>query len=329
MKKRVLVTGASGFLGYHIYKELAKREDITPILLGWTNRNPKPLPHLHTIDLRDEKVTKEFFRWIAPNYVIHAAGFNGGLAYNVKFPADILDANLKMGLNVYEAAKSAGVGKVVGIMSSCCYPDGITTPMTEGEFYDGVPNQTIRAHGFAKKVLNEAAIAYKQQWGMESAILCITNLLGPYDTFNLERTKVGGAIIRKIVEAKESGQLTVQFFGTGEPRREIMHVKDAAKTVVMAMEHHNDSFEFMNVGTGKDDSLKDLVQYACDGASFHPKIEWDASKPNGQMVKRLDNSKMMEMWRSVCPQLKVTSARETIAQTMKWFVANRDELALA
>ena len=142
-----------------------------------------------------------FMTSVKPDYCIHAAGYNGGIEFNRMYPADILYSNTVMGLNIHHACEYLNVKKIVSIMTSCAYPDTGMEVLEEDTFWDGQPNKTIRAHGIAKRTLQTAAEAYNDQYELDAVTVCVTNLYGPNDTFNLVRTKVVGALIRKFAEA--------------------------------------------------------------------------------------------------------------------------------
>jgi GDP-L-fucose synthase len=325
--KRILLLGATGFLGYHVYKSLEK-DDYQIALAGYRHANRKPIPAFNSCDLRESNETFDLFHEVKPDYIINCAGWNGGISWNMKFPAQVLDFNLRMACNIYQASMHAyRPEKIVNVISSCCYPDGLLHPMTPNELYNGPCNGTIRAHGFARKAFHECSIAYGKQYGLHSVTLCLTNLFGPYDTFNLDRTKVAAALIRKLCEAKERGDESVTFFGTGRPRRELMDVRDAAQAVRMALSHY-DSPELLNVGTGIDHTLRDIVEEICKQLNYHPTIHWDKTKQDGQMVKQLDSGPLRKLWNKHLPTKNLRTLSETIQDTIQFFNKHRDALPL-
>jgi GDP-L-fucose synthase len=220
--KKVLVTGGEGFLGTAICKKL-REKGAEPIILRHSQ-----------VNMHDLQAIILFMTSVKPDYCIHAAGYNGGIEFNRMYPADILYSNTVMGLNIHHACEYLNVKKIVSIMTSCAYPDTGMEVLEEDTFWDGQPNKTIRAHGIAKRTLQTAAEAYNDQYELDAVTVCVTNLYGPNDTFNLVRTKVVGALIRKFAEAVIEEDDTVECWGTGAPMREFMYVDDAAEAIIQA-----------------------------------------------------------------------------------------------
>ena len=246
--KTVVLTGSEGFFGSHIYRSLLDK-----------GANIVSVPH-SKLDLMALQNVIDFFVNVEPDYCIHCAGYNGGIQFNLANPAHILYTNTVMGLNIYEACRITETKKLVSIMSSCAYPDTGMEVLNEKDFWNGPPNSTIKSHGIAKRVLQAAAESYKKQHGLNAVTVCVTNLYGEFDTFNLERTKVVGALIRKVVESKLNDSPFVQCLGTGKPKREFMYVRDAAEAVTQALSKYDDSFETLNIGTGQEITIKDLIE---------------------------------------------------------------------
>ena len=234
--------------------------------------------------------------------------------------ADILYSNTVMGLNIHHACEYLGVKKVVSIMTSCAFPDTGMEILKEETFWDGLPNKTIRAHGIAKRILNAATQAYNDQYNLNAVTVCVTNLYGPNDTFNLVRTKVVGALIRKFVEAKLEENDQVECWGTGAPMREFMYVEDAAEAVVQALEKYEDVDTPLNIGTGTDISIKQLVDYIVKATNYKGEVFWNTEKPDGQMKKLLDTTRMKEI-------LDVTpiEVEEGVKRTVQWYMENKEE----
>jgi GDP-L-fucose synthase len=257
---------------------------------------------------------------VKPDYCIHAAGYNGGIEFNRMYPADILFSNAVMGLNLHHACEWAGVKKLISIMTSCAYPDTGMEILEEDQFWNGLPNETIRAHGIAKRVLQAASEAYSKQYEFNSVSVCVTNLYGPNDTFNLVRTKVVGALIRKFVEAKHKEEEQVECWGTGSPMREFMYVDDAAEAIVQALQKYEDNTAPLNIGTGSDISIKQLVEYINEAVGYEGEIFWNTEKPDGQMKKLLSVEKMKKYI-----DIETTDVKEGIAKTVEWYSLNKEE----
>ena len=306
--KIVLVTGGEGFFGRAICKAV-------------NSRGGKAVALRHqSVNLCDLDATISALDSLKPDYCIHAAGYNGGIEFNRMYPADILYSNTVMGLNIHHACEYLGVKKVVSIMTSCAFPDTGMEILKEETFWDGLPNKTIRAHGIAKRILNAATQAYNDQYNLNAVTVCVTNLYGPNDTFNLVRTKVVGALIRKFVEAKLEENEQVECWGTGAPMREFMYVDDAAEAVVQALEKYEDVDTPLNIGTGSDISIKELVDYIVGATNYKGEVFWNTEKPDGQMKKLLDTTRMKDI-------LDVTpiEVQEGVKRTVQWYMENKEE----
>ena len=305
---KVLVTGGEGFLGIALCKKIAEKNAI-PVVLKHKEVN------LHNLN-----AVIKFLTATKPDFCIHAAGYNGGIEFNRMYPADILYSNTVMGLNIHHACEYVGIEKILSIMTSCAYPDTGMDLLKEETFWDGLPNKTIRAHGIAKRILQVASEAYDDQYELNASTVCVTNLYGPHDTFNLVRTKVVGALIRKFVEAKIDKENTVECWGTGAPMREFMYVDDAAEAIVQALQNYHDNSQPLNIGTGKDISIKQLVEYISKAVSYDGEIFWNTEKPDGQMKKLLDTTRMKEYI-----DIKPIEVEEGIKRTAEWYSLNKDE----
>jgi len=306
--KIVLVTGGEGFLGRAIVNNLIEK-------------GAKPIALRHgDVNLNDLQTLIHYLNSVKPDYCIHAAGYNGGIEFNRMYPADILFSNTVMGLNLHHACEWAGVKKLISIMTSCAYPDTGMEILEEDQFWNGLPNETIRAHGIAKRVLQAASEAYSKQYEFNSVSVCVTNLYGPNDTFNLVRTKVVGALIRKFVEAKHKEEEQVECWGTGSPMREFMYVDDAAEAIVQALQKYEDNTAPLNIGTGSDISIKQLVEYINEAVGYEGEIFWNTEKPDGQMKKLLSVEKMKKYI-----DIETTDVKEGIAKTVEWYSLNKEE----
>jgi nucleoside-diphosphate-sugar epimerase len=304
--KIIVLTGGEGFFGSFIYRALMSRKAKVVVV-----------PH-SKLDLMILQDVVDFFVEAEPDYCIHCAGYNGGIQFNIANSAHILYTNTVMGLNIYEACRVAEVKKLVSIMSSCAYPDTGMEILNEKDFWNGPPNSTIKSHGIAKRILQCAAEAYKKQHDLNAVTVCVTNLYGEFDTFNLDRTKVVGALIRKVVESKIEDKPFVQCLGTGKPKREFMYVRDGAEGVVQALEKYEDSFETLNIGTGTEITIKDLIEKIVKCVGYEGKISWDTSRPDGQMKKLLDTTKMQDIL-----DLDITEIDDGLERTISWYMNHK------
>jgi GDP-L-fucose synthase len=304
--KKILVTGGTGFLGSAICKNIENKEGIAIPLKS------------EEVNLLNLESVIQFMAASKPDYCIHAAGYNGGIEFNRMYPADIFYANTIMGLNLHYACQYMNIEKVLSIMTSCAYPDTGMEVLKEETFWEGLPNKTIRAHGIAKRTLQTAAESYNEQYELNAATVCVTNLYGPKDTFNLLRTKVVGALIRKFVEALKT-DTSVECWGTGAPMREFMYVDDAAEAIVQALQKYNDATQPLNIGTGQDISIKQLVEYIIEATKFTGNVNWNTDKPDGQMKKLLDTTRMSEYI-----DIKPIDIKEGIKKTVEWYRGNKE-----
>ena len=203
-------------------------------------------------------------------------------------------------------------------MTSCAYPDTGMEVLKEEDFWNGLPNETIRAHGIAKRILQAASEAYNKQYELNSVSVCVTNLYGPNDTFNLVRTKVVGALIRKFVEAKTEEEEQVECWGTGDPMREFMYVDDAAEAIIQALQKYEDHSQPLNIGTGKDISIKELVEYITKSIGYQGDVSWNTDKPDGQLKKLLDTTRMQE-YIDITP----IDIEDGIKETVEWYIGHK------
>ena len=203
-------------------------------------------------------------------------------------------------------------------MTSCAYPDTGMDVLKEETFWDGLPNKTIRAHGIAKRILQTASEAYNDQYELSAATVCVTNLYGPNDTFDLVRNKVVGALIRKFVEANIEEKDEVECWGTGNPMREFMYVDDAAEAIIQAFQNYHDCSQPLNIGTGKEISIKQLVDYISKAVNYEGEALWNTDKPDGQMKKLLDTTKMQDIL-----DLDITEIDDGLERTVSWYMNHK------
>ncbi len=277
--KKILLTGGNGFLGRFVKKELlnkgVKEKDIF-------------IPDLPDFDLRDPKICKQAAK--NKDVVIHLAGRVGGIGLNRKKPGELFYDNLIMGIQLMEEARKSGVKKFVTVGTVCCYPKFTPVPFKEKDLWNGYPEETNAPYGLAKKMLLVQGQAYRQQYGFNSIFLLQVNLYGPGDNFDPKKSHVIPALIKKVVDAKRKKQNYIEIWGTGKATREFLYVEDAAKGIVLATEKYNKS-EPINLGSGMEISIKDLVKIICRLMNFNGKIKWDRSKPDGQPRRMLDISR--------------------------------------
>jgi GDP-L-fucose synthase len=225
-----------------------------------------------------------------------------------------------MGANVIEACRLAGVKKFVGIGTACSYPGYLEGNLSEEKLWDGPLHETVRNYGLTKKMMQIQCWAYKKQYDFNGIHLILTNLYGPRDSYNEQRSHVVAALIRKFVEATLEGKSEVEVWGTGRPIREFLYVEDCAQAIVSAAEVYDD-VEPLNIGTGIGTSIRELVEYVHDISRYNGDIRWNTDKPDGQMVKILDVTKMKEVLNWIPP----TDLRTGLEKTITWYGANKAE----
>ncbi len=246
--------------------------------------------------------------------VLHLAANVGGIGFNQRNPGPLIRDNSLMSLNVFEACRTGGVERLVAVCSVCAYPGEAPVPFREDELFDGHPEGTNAPYGHAKRMLVGLSEAYGRQWDFDSRIPIVANLYGPGDDFDLEDSHVIPAMIRKFVEAVESGADEVVLWGTGEPTREFLHVDDAARAILLGAEGDGVTEPF-NVGTGEEIRIRDLAAAVAELSGFGGKTVWDASRPDGQMVRYLN----VERARGLLGFEARVGLRDGLAGTIEWF----------
>ncbi|SDR71906.1 GDP-L-fucose synthase family protein [Agrococcus carbonis] len=302
---RVYVAGHGGLVGSAIWRDLEARGFSD--LVGWRSSE---------LDLRDARATMDAVREASPDVVVIAAARVGGIMANATEPVEFLNDNLRIQTNLFEAAHAADVDRLLFLGSSCIYPKEAAQPIAERSLLTGPLEPTNAAYAIAKIAGIEAIKAYRSQYGRRWISAMPTNLYGPGDNFDLVRSHVLPAMIRKFHDAKVDGG-AVRLWGSGTPRREFLHVDDLADAVHHLLEHY-DSAETINVGVGADVSIRELARLVADAVGFDGPVDWDASKPDGTPRKLLDVSRLEELgWR---PSIGL---EEGIASTYRWFLEHR------
>jgi GDP-L-fucose synthase len=273
--RKVCVTGGAGFLGSFVVEKLKARGAQVFI------------PTIEAYDLTKLESIKRMYDDSQPDLVIHLAAQVGGIGANREHPAEFFYNNLMMGVQLIDEAYRRKIEKFVALGTICAYPKFTPVPFKEEDLWMGYPEETNAPYGLAKKMLLVQSQAYRQQYGYDSIFLMPVNLYGPRDNFNPESSHVIPALIRKCLEAKEAGKDSIEVWGDGSPTREFLYVEDAAEGILLAAEKYNSS-EPVNLGSGMEISIKDLVTLIAKLTGFTGKLVWDTSKPNGQPRRRLD-----------------------------------------
>ncbi len=278
--KRILVTGGAGFLGSFIVERLIKERGVKP--------EDIQVPRSKEMNLRKWENCVKAVRGM--DIVIHLAAKVGGIGFNKKYPATLFYDNAIMGIQLMEAARQEGVQKFVAIGTVCAYPKHTPIPFREENLWNGYPEETNAPYGIAKKILLVQAQAYREQYGFNAIYLLQVNLYGPRDNFDPERSHVIPALIKKMVDAKIEERNEVVVWGTGKASREFLYVEDAAEGILLATEKYNKPYP-MNLGAGKEITIKELVDLIAKLTRYRGKIVWDTSKPDGQPRRCLETSR--------------------------------------
>jgi GDP-L-fucose synthase len=278
--KSVAVTGGAGFLGRPTVGML---ED-----LGADVRAIRSADH----DLRDRAACFEALE--GAQVVFHLAANVGGIGYNRRNPGPLAHDNLAMGLNVFEACRELGMEKLIAACSVCAYPKFTPVPFKEENIWDGYPEESNAPYGLAKKMLLVLSDSYRRQYGLDSCAPVMANLYGPGDNFDLEDSHVIAAMVHKFVMAAERGDPEVVLWGTGKPSREFLYVDDAVRGIILSAERLDVS-DPVNLGTGKETTIRELGETISELAGFEGKTVWDDSRPDGQPKRYLDVSRAREL----------------------------------
>jgi GDP-L-fucose synthase len=305
--KRIMVTGAGGFLGRHVRRELEGR-----------GASMLFMPRKAEFDLTREPDVRRAYASGRPQVVIHLAAVVGGIGANRESPGRFFYENVMMGTMVMEHARLAGVEKFVGIGTICAYPKLAPIPFLERDLWNGYPEETNAPYGIAKKMLLVQGQAYRRQYGFRAIHLLPVNLYGPHDNFDPSSSHVIPALIRKFVEGAETGAGRVVCWGTGTATREFLFVEDCARAIVDATERY-DSVEPVNIGAGFEISIHDLAVLIAELVGFTGDLVFDATKPDGQPRRSLDVSRA----RSAFGFTASTDFREGLSRTIEWYKANR------
>ncbi len=305
--KRIVITGGAGFLGRHVIEELRR-----------SNCSKLFVPRSSEYDLRKPEQVRRLYQDARPALVIHLAAVVGGIGANRENPGRFFYENLIMGVELIEQARFFGVEKFVALGTVCAYPKFTPVPFKEDDLWNGYPEETNAPYGLAKKMLLVQAQAYREQYGQNVIYLLPVNLYGPFDMFDPARSHVIPALIKKCIDAVESGAGQIEVWGTGSASREFLYVEDCARGIVRATEKY-DQPEPVNLGAGMEIKIKDLVHLIAELTGFEGRIVWDSSKPDGQPRRCLDVSRAERElgFRAT------TDFRTGLKRTIEWYRQNR------
>jgi GDP-L-fucose synthase len=298
----VMVTGGAGFLGSWVVEKLRQR-GCQQIFI----------PRSKEYDLRCKEDICGAIHAAEPDIIMHLAARVGGIGANSTHPAEYFYDNLMMGVQLLHEAWMAKMGKFVAIGTVCAYPKYTPVPFCEDDLWNGYPEETNAPYGLAKKMLLVQSQAYRQQYAFNSIFLLPVNLYGPGDNFDPESSHVIPALIKKCTEAVEQSEEVIEVWSDGSPSREFLYVEDAAEGILLATEHYNDS-QPVNLGSGREISVKDLVETIARLTGFTGKVVWDTSKPNGQPQRCLDTRQAEQLF-GFCASMPL---EDGLKRTIAW-----------
>jgi GDP-L-fucose synthase len=302
----VLLTGGSGFMGHHLLPLL---RDAGAVVTAPTRTD---------CDLREQDQVRRLLAETRPHIVFHFAGLVGGILANKERPADYCHDNLLMGDLMLHESWRAGVAKYVTVIGGCSYPAAAASPIPETALWDGYPQPESAAYSLAKRMAVVLANAYRQQHGFNATVLVPGNVYGPHDNFDLRASHVIPALIRKFWEATTEGRPEVTAWGSGRPVRDFVYVRDACEAIVRAALTY-DRGDIINISSGVPTTIRDLVETVAEMVGYRGRVTWDSTKPDGQMVKVFDVTRMREWLGFECP----TDLRRGLQETIAWFRENR------
>jgi GDP-L-fucose synthase len=307
--KRIVVTGGAGFLGKQVIKQL---------VVAGANLDNITVPRSQNTDLRIWQNCQNLTQ--NADIIIHLAAHVGGIGLNKAKPAELFYDNLMMGTQLIHAAYENQIEKFVCVGTICAYPKFTPIPFKEENLWNGYPEETNAPYGIAKKALLVQLQSYRQQYGFNGVYLLPVNLYGPEDNFNPASSHVIPALIHKVYKAQQKGDKELRVWGDGSPTREFLYSTDAALGIAMATQNYNQP-EPINLGTGYEISIKDLVELICELMGFTGAIIWETDKPNGQPRRCLDTQKAKAAFGFTA----VVDFREGLKNTIEWYRSQRGE----
>ena len=305
MSKNILLIGSQGFLGSHVKS-----------LLDQNNENYQEIKNKKDVDIRNLEELDKFVRQNEFKSIINCSAFVGGIAFGYKYQADLLQINSLMAVNIYEMAKKYKIEKVINPISNCVYP-GHLELYEEKNFWNGPPHESVFNYGLSKRLMVGLGESFYQQYGITTSNVIMSNMYGPHDHFEEERSHALGAIIKKVSDAKKSQSKSIEIWGTGKPIREWLYVEDGAKALVNSLNLNDGSYLF-NVGINKGSSINEISDMISHAFNWDGNFVYDSSKPDGVMKKTVngDYGKRLLDW---APEVKLNDG---IKKTVDWYIKN-------
>src|SRR6266481_6269599 len=305
--KKILVTGGNGFVGKYVVRQLLARGASSKAIM---------VPRAKEFDLRTQKACKEVTT--GKDFVLHLAATVGGIGFNQTHAAEAFYDNAVMAVHLIDAAYRSGVEKFVGIGSVCSYPKFAPVPFREEDLWKGYPEETNAAYGLAKKMMLVQSQAYREQYKFNAVHLLLVNLYGPDDNFAPKSSHVVSALIKKVYDAKKENSPFIEAWGTGRATREFLYVEDAAEGIVRALEHYEKA-EPVNLGSGAEISIKNLLALIARIMDYKGEIQWDITKPDGQPRRMLDVTRAEREFGFKAK----TNFEEGLKKKINWYLSER------
>lgn len=306
MADRIVVTGSTGFLGRHLMPILCRQYGAEAVV-GLTSRE---------YDLMDPLQVRRMFAEQQPGVLVHLAAYSGGIGANREYPADFYFRNTLLTALVFQEAAIAGIKKLIYPMGGCSYPATARSPIDESQMWEGFPQMDSAGYSSAKKMGIVASMSYRGQYGLNSVVIIPGNMYGEHDNFRVKESHVVPAMLRRYYEAQQSGAPEIVMWGSGEPVRDFVYAGDVAACIPYFIEHY-DSSEPVNISSGTTTAIRDLAETIKEMVGFQGRIVWDSSKPNGQMVKIFDVTRLKGLGLSCATPLD-----EGLRRTSDWLARN-------
>jgi len=304
--KLITVTGGAGFLGRFVTERLKLYDGVEVFV-----------PRRRDYNLIEKDDILQMLDDSQPELIIHLAAIVGGIGHNQKNPGQFFYDNLMLGAQLMEQARLRGVKKFVAVGTVCAYPKFTPVPFKEDDLWNGYPEETNAPYGLAKKMMLVQSQAYRQQYGFNSIFLLPANLYGPGDGFDAETSHVIPALIRKCLEARRNGSDFIEVWGSGNASREFLYVEDCAEGIVKAAALYDES-DPVNLGNGREVTIKDLVETIARLTNFHGEIRWDTGRPDGQPRRQLDITRAFERFGFRAETL----LEDGLQRTINWYEEN-------
>ena len=303
-KKKVLILGSNGFLGRHTLSCLSNNEQFDIVDIRDSSE----------LDIRNYEELNSYLKKNRPDHIINCAAFVGGISYGYKYQAKLLEHNVKLGINIYQASLENKILSVINPISNCVYPENISL-YKEEDLWNGPPHESVYFYAQSKRFLIALAQGYKKEHGLNSVNVIMSNMYGPFDHFDPDRSHALGALLKKIYDAKVQKENKVEIYGTGKPLREWLYVEDAAISLVKSLDLESDYYLF-NVGVNEGISVLDLAKKIAKKVNWEGEFTFDLSRPDGVRAKTVDGTygKKILGWE---PQIDLDTG---IAKTVEWYM---------